>query len=267
MIGLTGGSFCGLVCLCCVTLLPGHPTGEQPSPAAQLWQKGQDAIRHGDAGEAIRCYEQSLRLDPAMSSNHLSLAAAYLEKKNTAEACSHLGRYLALNPEQRALRSSYAELLARLHRFPEACAQYERCIADAQGEGAATLEDQIHCHSRLVDFAETAEDAYTEHLHRGIALLLLAQKRVQLPEPDGDLPAESLLCKAAAELTLARIERPQEARPSWYLHEVWSHLGQRQPALCRLREAKDAAPFTYLTPAEQSDLLVACQRSLTGAHP
>jgi tetratricopeptide (TPR) repeat protein len=257
---LPGGSLFCLVYLCCLAL-PQPQAGAPAATAAQLWENGQAAMRRGEPGQAIQCYEQSLRLDPAMMSNHLSLAAAYLEKKNTASACSHLGKYLEANPEQRSLRTSYAELLVRLQRLPEACAQYERCVAHAQSQGVAALEDRIHCHSRLVDLAEAANDPYTEHLHRGIALLLLAEKRVHLP--DGDLPAEGLLCKAAAELTLARIERPQEARPSWYLHEVWCRLGQRQPALCRLRDAQYAAPFTYLTPAEQSDLFLECQRSLT----
>ena len=71
--------------------------------------------------------------------------------------------------------------------------------------------------------------------------------------------AEGLLCKAAAELTLANLERPDEARPCWYLYLAWSQLGQRQLALCRLLQADSAAPFTYLTPAEQRNLRLACQ--------
>jgi hypothetical protein len=41
---------------------------------------------------------------------------------------------------------------------------------------------------------------------------------------------ESLLCKAAGELTLARLLRPEEGRASLYLYEVWSKLDQRPPA-------------------------------------
>ena len=66
------------------------------------------------------------------------------------------------------------------------------------------------------------------------------------------MSAESLLCKAAGELILARRERPDEARPCWYLFEVWSQLAQRQPAARWLRAAEDAAPFSYLTPAERA---------------
>ena len=84
-----------------------------------------------------------------------------------------------------------------------------------------------------------------------------------MPEPEGELPVEGLLCKAAGELTLARLERPDEARPCWYLYEVWSHLAQRQSALRWLREADAAAPFSYLTPNEQRRLSLAHQRNLT----
>jgi hypothetical protein len=110
-----------------------------------------------------------------------------------------------------------------------------------------------------VEIAEASADAYSEHLHRGIALWLLARRRAAMADPESDLPVESLLCKAAAELTLASLEQPHEARPSLYLYQVWSHLGQQQPALCRLRQAEDAAPFSYLTPAEQRTLHLACQ--------
>jgi hypothetical protein len=110
-----------------------------------------------------------------------------------------------------------------------------------------------------MEIAETNEDAYGEHLHRGIALLLLARRREQLQPGEGLLTAEGLLCKAATELSLASLKRPEEARPCWYLYLAWSQLGQRQLAVCRLRQADRAAPFTYLTPAEQRNLRLACQ--------
>jgi hypothetical protein len=80
-----------------------------------------------------------------------------------------------------------------------------------------------------------------------------------LPEAEAVLPSEGLYCKAAGELTLALEERPDEARPRWYLYEVWSRLAQRQPARRCLREAGSAAPFSYLTPSEQRGLELASQ--------
>jgi hypothetical protein len=71
--------------------------------------------------------------------------------------------------------------------------------------------------------------------------------------------SEGLLCKAAAELTLATRIRADEARPHLYLHAVWSRLLQSQPAGKSLHAAEDAAPFSYLTPAEHRRLQLAAR--------
>jgi hypothetical protein len=224
------------------------------SSASQQWESGQAAMRQGRTEDAIAFYQQSLAADPGFSRNHLSLAAAYLQKNNTDNACAHLAKYVDANPDQLRIRGRYAELLLRLHKLPEARTQFEQLDCDFPVHGSSAGSDLIHCHSRLMELAEQSKDPYSEHLHRGIGLFLLARKRSTLPDPEEELPAESLLCKAAAELTLARSQRPDEARPSWYLYQVWSRLGQRQPALCRLREAEAAAALTFLTPAERCAL-------------
>jgi hypothetical protein len=249
-----------LVCLGCQSLpsLEEQDTGS----ATQHWEMGQAAMRQGRVEEAIGCYELSLVADPNFTRNHLSLAAAYLEQANTTSACGHLAQYVDANPDQLLIRARYAELLLKLRRLPEARAQFEQLVCDAQSHTGPVVPDLISWLSRLMEIAENSEDAYNEHLYRGIGLFLLARKRDTLLDSKEMLPAESLLCKAAAELTLAQLIRPEEARPCWYLYEVWSRLGQRQPALCRLREADAAAPFTFLTPAEQCALHLAHERYL-----
>lgn len=232
---------------------------EEAPVAGQLWEKGQQAMRQGQPEEAITYYEQSLVLSPELTRNHLSLAAAYLEKGDDAAACPHLMQYVAAHPDHLVARGYLAELLLRLNRLPEARHQYEQFIACQQDQAQPDDNQLIRGHRRLMEIAEVLEDEYGEHLHRGIGLYLLARARACLPEPDGLLPTEALLCKAAGELTLARYRRPDEARPWWYLHEVWSQLPLHQPALHSLREAQEAAPFTYLTSAEQRGLQLACQ--------
>jgi hypothetical protein len=108
-----------------------------------------------------------------------------------------------------------------------------------------------------MEIAESQGDAYAEHLHRGIGLLLLVGESAASPEVEKELPSEGLFCKAAGELTLALDERPDEARPSWYLHTVWTRLGQRVPAQRCLTDADAAAAFSYLTPVEQRALHLA----------
>jgi hypothetical protein len=234
--------------------------------AAQFWEEGQAAMRHGQPDQAIRFYQQSLAADPTMVCNHLSLAVAYMEKQDAGAACSHLGVYVEAHPEQLVIRGRYAELLVRTRRLAAAREEFEQVLADAQEATEDTGRQLIHCNSRLMELAEAAGDEYAEHLHRGIGLFLLARQRAGLPEPEGELPVEGLLCKAAAELTLARLSRPQEARPNWYLYQVWMQLGQRQPALCRLREAHAAGPFSYLTAAEQRALSLAHAAYLAELH-
>jgi hypothetical protein len=115
-----------------------------------------------------------------------------------------------------------------------------------------------------MEIALELEDSYLEHLHRGIGLSLLARQRDQLPDPEGELSTESLLCRSAAELTMAHLDRPEEARPSWYLYEVWLMLDQRQSALHCLKQAADAAPFSDMTSAEKRNLALQCQNQSLG---
>jgi predicted Zn-dependent protease len=235
--------------------------GPEASPALQAWQDGQRAMVDGRPDEAIARFEQSLRLDPSLARNHLSLAAAYLAQGNDEHAVPHLARYLDAQPDHLIVRAHYADLLLRLARPRAAREQFERFVAAVQDHETLAREHLVHCHSRIMAIAEEQEDAYGEHLNRGIGLYLLACRRAELAETESELNGEALLCRAAAELTLARLERPEEARPYWYLYEVWTRLAQRQPAGRCLRAAAAAAPLSYLTPSEQRELYLACRQA------
>jgi hypothetical protein len=216
-------------------------------------------MRRGQANDAIRFYEQSLAADREQKRTHLNLAAACIECRDEVGAARHLAEYLAAFPEHHIVRAHYAALLLRLRRPREARAQYERFIADVQDDAVLSAKHLVNCHSRLMEIAEEEGDDYAEHLHRGIGLYLLASERAGLPDPEeGELSVESVLCKAAGELTMAHLARRDEAQPCWYLYAVWSRLDQRQPALRHLREAESVAPFSYLTPAEKRELAIAC---------
>src|SRR5262249_20871199 len=141
-----------------------------------------------------------------LARNHLSLAAAHLEKGEEDAACPHLALYLAVNPGHLAVRAHYAELLLRLSRTEDARAQFERFAADCPSDNAEQLKQPIHCHSRLMEIAETESEPYDEHLHRGIGLFLLSRQRAGDRDADARGGEESLLCRAAAELSLAHGE-------------------------------------------------------------
>jgi tetratricopeptide (TPR) repeat protein len=259
-----------LICLTCQEPVPlgetapveaAEPLGETApvESAERLWDMGQDAMRQGQLDKAIELYQRSLKADPDLTRNYLSLAAAYLQQGDDASACAHLARYVAANPDQLLMRVHLADLFLRLQQVPDAIAEYGRCIAHAQERDDPGGQHLIHCHTQLMAIAESTDDSYGEHLHRGIGLYHLGVQRALLAETGDELPSQALLCKAAGELTLARVLRPDEARPLWYLHEVWSRLAQRQLAVRALRAASAAAPFTYLTAAEQRSLDLACQ--------
>lgn len=208
----------------------------------------------------VRASHVALAANSDCSPSHLTLAASRLEKGDEAGACAHLALYLASHPEHTVVRVHFAELLLRQEHVDAAREQYERFEAESQEHPGISLTQRIRCESRLANMAEAREDDYQEHLHRGIGLYLLALDRAGQPDDARELMVEGLLFKAATELTRARALHPEEARPHWYLHEIWSRLGQRQAALRRLRAAETAADFTFLTPTEHRNLLLARQR-------
>ena len=210
----------------------------EPSAALRFWEQGQDAMRDGRIDDALRCYNQSLQVDPKLARNFLSLAAAHVSRGDDAEAARWLGRYVEAQPDHHAVRLHYAELLLRLGKLAECRVQLERFIADVQDRDDANADHLLDCHTKLVQLAAAGDDDYGEHLNRGIGLYLLACQRALLAETADGLSTEALLCKAAAELGLARLRRPAEARPCWYLHVVWSRLARQLARRARLAPAR-----------------------------
>jgi tetratricopeptide (TPR) repeat protein len=236
---------------------------DEQSEAVRLWEQGQEAMLHGNTDAAISLYQKSLKQEQGLARNYLSLAAAFLEKNEDEVAALYMDHYLQLQPDHLMARYHYATLLLRLKQPAAARKQLEHFIADIQDCEELANQHLVNCHSRLMEIAEADEDDYAEHLHRGIGLFRLACRRGELA-PEVKAPdVESLLCRAAGELTLARQSKPDEARPSWYLYEVWTRLAQSQPAHRCLCAAETAAECSYLTPVEKRGLQLAL-RSRSG---
>jgi tetratricopeptide (TPR) repeat protein len=221
----------------------------------------------GNAEEAIAYYQKGLAQRQPESRHYLSLAAAYVAKGDLEAASMALARYLQHNPDHRNARCYHAELLRRLGKIGQARLQFERTIADLQQETKSDVAQLVHCHGRLMELAEIEEDDYQVHLHRGIGMYWLAHGSQKMPAEDDPLTAEGLLFKAVGELTAAGALRPQEARPCWYLYSVWRGLAQTRLADGCLRAAREAAPFTFLTPAEQRSLELAVTAPMPALRP
>lgn len=245
-----------LAALTCLAGQAPEPACKSAETAERLWDLGQEAMRTGQPRQAVQLYQRSLAADPTLVRNYLSMAAAYLEMDDETAALTPLAHYVSVRPEQLIIRVHFADLLLRLNRSSEARAEFERCL-DSASDQEDVRAQLVHCHTRIMEIAEAENDEYTEHLHRGIGLFLLARQRAALPDSEGSLSSEALLCKAAAELTLAHLVNPDEARPAWYLYEVWSRLAQQQQARRFFRLAVQEAPFSYLTAAEQRGLQLA----------
>jgi len=182
--------------------------------------------------------------------DELTLAADCLERGDDSGAATHLERHIGQHPDQVVFRARLADLLVRLDRLPEAQAHFEAASAAAQDGSAAARREMVHYHTRLMEIARLREDAYAEHLHRGIGLYLVGSR---LADKDAT-EAERLLCKAASALKEAQAVRPDDARVAWYLYRVWLQLDQPRPAERALRKATTLAPFSRLTPAESREL-------------
>jgi tetratricopeptide (TPR) repeat protein len=234
--------------------LPAQAPSTTTTPAERAWRLGQQALDGDRFQEAIGQFQISLRLDPKMAQAHLSLAAAYLALGEDRLALPHLSSYLEARPDHFLIRLHFADLLSRLDQLDDARLNLERVVSEVQEFPRLAEDHLVGCHTRLMEIARDLGDDYEEHLHRGIGLYLLARKRADLGDEGSHQGAEELLCKAAAELTLARLRDPRQARPCWYLHGVWTQLAQRQPAVKWLRAAEQSAGWSDLTPTEQRDL-------------
>jgi hypothetical protein len=249
-----------LPCLSLLIVASGPLLAQGPaaaSPAQQAWELGQEALNHDRFDEAVGQLQLTLRLDPNLFQAHLSLAAAYLALGKDHLALPHLDRFLQARPDHFLVRLHFGELLARQNRPGEAVPQLERFVSEVQEHPRLADDHLIGCHTRLMEISQDIGDDYGEHLNRGIGLYLLAKKRGEVGDDKARRSAEELFCKAAAELTLARMRRPDEARPCWYLHGVWTQLAQRQAAVRWLRAARANTQPGSLTPTEARELHLA----------
>lgn len=191
-----------------------------------------------------------LQLAGPAGSAELTRAAACIERGDAETAIAIISRYVRENPGQFTVRAYLAELYWRTNHWPEAHLEFNRFIADAQAAGADPAR-LVHGHTRLMAIAEKTGDRSSEHLHRGIGLYWLARRETDRAT------AESLLCKAAGVLALVERNRPDDARPKWYLHQVWTALDQPSRARGCLNSAARLTAFSDLTPAELADLSLA----------
>lgn len=208
----------------------------------------------GTGTASVRDRNPRTAADPPNATDALSIAADCIVRGDDIGAATNLTRHLVSNPEQVVFRGQLADILARLDRLSEAQAQFESAVAYAQDGSKSARERLVHFHTRIMEIARLREDAYTEHLHRGIGLFIVATRLIESGKTDD---VERILIKSAGALKEAQSKRPDEARPAWYLYQVWTKLDQPRPAEKCLQKAVATAPLSNLTDAESRDLFLA----------
>src|SRR2546421_613368 len=100
----------------CSVLSSWAPTARaEEATAKSCWEAGQAALRKGNSQQAIACFEQCLRLDPAYARSHLSLAAAFMDRGDERSALPHLAEYVKACPQHVVIRANYADMLLQLN--------------------------------------------------------------------------------------------------------------------------------------------------------
>jgi hypothetical protein len=216
--------------------------GPKAPPVAGLSEAGSTSLPVAPSGlaEASHKTTQPPAPEPA---DHLALAAACVERGDQPAAAAHLERYVRANPGQLMFRAHLAELLLKTDQPDRARFHFEAFVADAQAATGPARAHLVHCHTRLMEIGQRADDRHAEALHRGIGLLLLVRDQDADPKARDEGFREQTLCRAVRALTDAKELRPTDPRPLVYLAEAHDRAGNRRAA-----DAARSAARTLNTP-------------------
>lgn len=191
---------------------------------------------------------------PAAEVDHLARAAACVERGDETAAVPHLEAHLTTRPDAVMIRAYLAELLLRTGKPAAAREQFEHFTRQASGQSGEAGRHLVHAHTRLMEIATDANDPFAQHLHRGIALVLLVKRWDGEPPADHGELAEATLAQAGRELRQAERRRPSDPRANVYLAEVYERLGQPTAARVAARRALAVLPDAGLADAERDGL-------------
>ncbi len=180
-------------------------------------------------------------------------ATACLEANDLTGAAIILQRYLHAFPDAVLVRMQLGELYFKLSRFDDARLQFQAALAEVI-DPELPMHCRLHGHSRLVDIALMNKDRFSEELHRGIGLALLAEMRLQETTTSQGVSAQELLGKARLALIKAKKFSTCDARPSLYLVSVWQMMQQQANAEHELAQSMFLSHITRLNAYEQMRL-------------
>jgi hypothetical protein len=171
----------------------------------------------------------------------LTLAARCLEAGDESTACTHLEAHVRAHPDQVMFRAHLAELFVKVGKDTEAKRHFERFVADARTATGTPRAHRVHCHTRLMEIAQRADDRFAELFHRGAGLLLLVKEQDREPATHDENFREEVLCKAMAALREAKELRPADPRVRLLLADVYDRAGNRRAADVERAAARNVA--------------------------
>jgi hypothetical protein len=106
------------------TLTPAAAT-----PAVALLQQGQQLDGHGEAAQALACYDEALALQPDLTPGHILRGLALRQLQRPEDALQSFERAIALAPNDYRIYSERGNTLRELGRRDEALASFDRALA------------------------------------------------------------------------------------------------------------------------------------------
>ncbi len=232
---------------------PVYGPGKLPAARESVAQPTMNTASSDSTPSAAQRAVSSFKAASVSDRELLVNAAAHLETHDRSRAADLLDQYLQRNPAALIVRLQLGELYFKMEQLDLARLHVQQALTQAEEQGDLPLRYLLHGHSRLMDIAAATGELFEEELHRGLGLLLLAEKRMQETQPK-EVPAEELLGKALKAFQRGVQLRPADARPQLYLVSVWLNLRQCSSAQLALARAEALSFMTMLSPAERTRL-------------
>ncbi|MCI0702927.1 MAG: hypothetical protein L0241_17765 [Planctomycetia bacterium] len=205
--------------------------------------------------EILRTSATQPQPPPPVEDDPLVLVADCLKRSDFAEAAKHLEAYVRAHPDQLMFREQLAELYFRANKPADAKFHFEKFIADAQAGPVAVQAHLVHCHTKLMEIAQSTSDEFGELFHRGVGLLLLVKEPASEKDRD-EAFCEEMLCKAIRALLEAKEIKPHDPRVRLYLAEAHDRANNRRAADAERTATRTGVVSGELTATERKQVLL-----------
>ena len=227
-------------CLVCLVLAGASAraqtalTRAAPSDPAQLSQRGEDALKRGDLGEAERDFRAVLAVDPQAGSAYANLGVVYMRRKQWALALTHLKKAERMMPQVAGIRLNLGLAYYRQNEFVKAIPPFESVLRDQpEAEQPRYLLGLCYFFAdRWADAASTLEPLWAQESEKVPYLYVVANAAHRAGQKELDERATGKLIQLA------------EGTPEYHLFVGKYHLNldQYDLALADFQAAAETNP-------------------------